>query len=57
MLDRYLVEFALMVVLEVVKRLLQVVRVEAYLHRRRWYPVVLTLLHLLTIPDHIEGSN
>jgi hypothetical protein len=56
-LDRYLVEFALLVVREVVKRLLQVVILEVSLHRLQWYLVVLTLLHPSTIHDHLDDST
>ena len=57
MLDRYLVEFVMPVVREVVKRLLQVVLLEVFLHQRQWYHVVSTLLHLLTIHDHLDDST
>ena len=57
MLDRYLVEVALLVVREVVKRLLQVVPMEVSLHQLQWYLVVLTWLHLSTIHDHLDDST
>ena len=57
MLDRYLVEFVLLVAREVVKRLLQVVLMEVYIHQLQWYPVVSTLLLLLTIHDHFDDST
>ena len=57
MLDHYLVEVVLLVVREVVKRLLQEVLLEVYLRPLQWYHVVLTLLHLLTMPGHIVDST